>query len=280
MPDWIGTFSPEAVIEAIESDLVGASVALGRSDDGVVYRGADVTWVDTGHGALSRVLRARFAAERVEDRVAEVIDCFRHWDAPVRWVVGPTSWPPRLGDALQASGFDAGQTWLGLARDLSLDPSGPPPASGDAGPAACRVARATTERELADWSAVGGHGDDGADAPSARTSALFAPENAGGEHRCRFYLATLDGRPVARCMSHVQGEVVGLHWLDVVPEHRGRGFRSTVARLAMDEARAAGARLAVLVAPATSQALAGRLGFRPYCQFTVHAWPPSLMAHA
>ena len=271
MPEPIGPYSPEAVIEAIEENLVGASVALGRTEDGVVFRGSDVTWVYTGYRSLSRVLQARFTAEQAEDRVAEIGDCFKEWKAPVCWVIGPTSFPPNLGVLLRDCGFDAGETWLGLARDLSPQPAdltGPPL------PPAFRVERATSKHDLAVWSHIGVDASD-TDAPDPATADIFAPENAGGDPRCRYYLATVAGRPVARGMAYVNGDVVGLHWVSADPDARDKGYEPAVARRMMDDARQTGARLAVLPARGPAQSLGRRLGFQPYCLFSVHAWPPA-----
>ncbi len=281
MPLPIGTYSPEAVIDAIEDDLVGASVSLGRTEDGVVFRGSDVTWVYTGFPALSRVLRARFTPDQAEDRVAEVSDNFKEWAAPVSWVVGPTTWPPRLGELLRAAGFDAGQVWMGLARDVPAGPADEPAGDAPRLPAGFRVDRATTLEQLAAWAAVGGGPADATPAdPGPAAAAIFAPDNAGADPRCRYYLATLDGRPVARGMAHVRDDVVGLHWLAADPDHRDRGYRAAVARRALADARQTGGRLAVLPARGDAQRLGRRLGFKTYCQFHVHAWPAAATAHA
>src|ERR1700722_15205064 len=125
MPDPIANHSPEAVIEAIEGNLIDASVALGRTEEGVVFRGSDVTWVYTGYRALSRVMRARFSPEEAEDRVAEIAECFRQWDARVVWVVGPSPWPPQLNDYLHDAGFNTNETWMGMAVDLQAVPAQP-----------------------------------------------------------------------------------------------------------------------------------------------------------
>ena len=272
MPEPIGPFSPEAVIEAIEANLVGASVALGRTEDGVVFRGSDVTWVYTGYRSLSRVLRARFAEDQAEDRVAEVCDCFREFDAPVCWLVGPTSWPPNLPDLLVEGGFGPAELWMGLARDLS--PLESPAPSG------CTVVRATSKIDLQIWTGVGGApGSCDGQLPDPATADIFAPDNAGGDPRCRYYLATLaDGRPVARGMAYQQDDVVGLHWLACDDPTAGHD-RAVAARILAD-ARATGARLAVTAGRGAAQATARRLGFAPYCQYNVHAWPPPATAHA
>ncbi len=276
MPIAIGAYSPEAVTQAIEDNLVGASTALGRTDGGVVYRGADVTWVYTGHRSLSRVLQARFSIEQAGDRVAEIFDCFREWDAPVSWVVGPTSWPPDLAAVLQENGFDAGHVWTGLARDVPVDDLAAPPLRPN-----FVIHQATNAADLATWTAV--NGDPAETDPTGRgdgSGDIFTPDNAGSDPRCRFYLATLEGRPVARGMAYQSNAVVGLYWFAVAPDCHDRGFESALVQQALSDARQAGAQLAVIPARGHLQRLGETLGFRPYCQFRVHAWPPAPLAHA
>lgn len=278
MPKPIGAFSPEAIIQAIEDNLVGASVALGRTEDGVVFRGKDVTWVYTGHRSLSRVLKARFTADQAEDRVAQIFDCFRTWDAPVSWVVGPTTWPPKLAGVLKENGFDGGHVWTGLARDLPTDDAAAPSIPG------LQVTLATTAEELTTWTAITASPSQispvGDREIEATMPELFSPDNAGGDPRCKFYLAFHDGLPVARGMAFLNGEVVGLYWVNASADQAGRGYELALARRALADARSAGAQLAVIPAHGDVQALGQQLGFSPYCQFHVHAWPPTTFNHA
>lgn len=269
MPEAIAHFQPEAVIEAIEGNLVDASAALGRTMEGVVFRGSDVTWVYTGFPSLSRVLLARFPQEEAEDRVAEILSYFKQWDAAVSWVVGPTSWPPKLGEYLHQQGFGSSEVWTGMAMDLSAL------AAQDDRPAGLRVQTVTDTAGLRAWATLSpdpvelaAEGQDGA-------VGVFAPDNAGGDTRSRYYLAYLDGAPVARCMSFTRGEHVGLYWITTRPEHRGRGIGAAVGHKALADAKENGVRIAVMPASQRGQPLSGRLGFKPYCQFSVYVWPPA-----
>jgi GNAT superfamily N-acetyltransferase len=267
MPEAIAQFSPEAVIEAIESNLVDASAALGRTMEGVVFRGSDVTWVYTGFPSLSRVLLARFPQEEAEDRVAEILSYFKQWDAAVSWVVGPTSWPPKLGEYLHEQGFGSSEVWTGMAMDLTALPPQLDRPDG------LRIQTVTDTTGLRSWATLSPdpaeHGDD------EGAVHVFAPDNAGGDARSRYYLAYLDGAPVGRCMSFTRGDTVGLYWITTRPEFRDRGIAAAVAHKALEDAHENGARVAVMPASVRGQTLCGRLGFKAYCQFSVYVWPPS-----
>jgi len=265
MPDAIANFSPEAVIEAIEGNLIDASVAMGRTEDGVVFRGSDVTWVYTGYPALSRVMRARFTAEEAEDRVAEIAECFRQWNAPVTWVVGPSSFPPDLGDHLRESGFITSETWMGMAIDLMNLPQA-------ANPAALRIELVTEKAQLDAWTMISTEMWTGEAADGAMS--IFSPENAGSDPRCRYYLGYVNRKPAVRGMACVVGDTVGLYWINSKPEFADAGYDAELAVRALSDARDSGARMGVMPARANSS-LAQRLGFKPYCQFKAYAWPAS-----
>jgi hypothetical protein len=265
MAESIGSFSPESVIEAIETNLIDSSVALGRTEDGVVFRGSDVTWVYTGYPTLSRVMRARFAPDEAEDRVAEIAECFRQWDAPVVWVVGPSTWPPQLSDYLHDAGFNTNETWMGMAVDLHSVPAKLTQKDG------LRIELVTEKEQLEEWTLLSTEmwtGD-----ATAGAIGIFAPENAGGDPRCRYYLGYVNDKPVARGMACVGSDVAGLYWISAKPEFRERGYEVALAARALIDARESGTKMGVMPIRGTTSTLSEKLGFRPYCQFNLYAWP-------
>jgi hypothetical protein len=270
MPEPIGNYSPEAVIEAIEENMIDAAVAMGRTENGVVFRGNDVSWVYTGFPALNRVMRAKFTGEEAEDRVAEIAECFRQWHAPVIWVIGPSTWPPQLPEYLKDASFSHSETWMGTAADLSNIPSLSP--DSQLRDNQLRVERITHAEQLKAWTLLDTQRWTG-DAGSAAIN-IFSPANTGGDPRCRFYLGYLNDKPVVRGMACVNGDTAGLYWLNTVPEHREAGFDLALASQAMSDARQGGAHLAVMPTPNSQSPLCQKLGFRPYCQFNIYAWPP------
>jgi hypothetical protein len=252
--------SPETIADAIETNLVDSSMTLGKTEDAVIFRGSDVAWVYTGAKSLSRVLRPRFAPDDVEDRVEEISECFRQWDAGVSWIIGPTSWPPQIGQVLHESGYGNQEIWTGMALDLtewSLDPN----LLNN-----LRVERVVDPGSLAVWARLGDETD-----PAAT---IFSPENAGGDQRCRYYLAFADGKPVSRGMAFLRGDTVGLYWLDKVPGRSDRGSDRAVIAKALLDARAGGATTAVVPAATAVRGTLTEMGFKAYCQFNVYSWPP------
>jgi hypothetical protein len=273
MPQSIANFSPVAVIEAIEANLIDSSIALGRTEDGVVFRGSDVTWVYTGYRALGRVMRARFNSEEAEDRVAEIAECFRQWDAPVMWVIGPTSFPPELGDYLRESGFQTNEQWMGMAVDLKTIPD------GLAQSGSLRIERISEKAQLEEWTNLSSEnwtseswtGEAGLGALN-----IFSPENAGSDPRCRYYLGYLNDEPVVRGMACVNGDTAGLYWINAKPKYRDAGYDIALAARALFDARASGTHLGVMPVKTETSPLCKTLGLKQYCQFHIYIWPAPL----
>jgi len=265
MPESIGKYSPEAVIDAIETNMIDSAVSMGRTEDGVVFRGNDVTWVYTGFPTLSRVMRARFTDEEAEDRVAEIAECFRQWNAPVIWVVGPSTWPPQLPEYLKDSSFNLTETWMGMAADLATAPL--LPARKDP----LRIELITEADQLKAWTMLNTESWPAESATGAVN--IFSPENAGSDPRCRYYLGYINNKPVVRGLACVKGDVAGLYWISTASEHRDIGYDLALASRALSDARDSGAKLAVLPARDSLTPLCQKLGFKPYCQLSVYAWP-------
>ena len=269
LPQIITDLSPQAVVDAIESNLIEASATLGRSANGVVYRGPDVAWVYTGFPLLSRVMRARFSSEEAEDRVSKILGCFKKWDASVSWIISPGSSPMKLGELLHNAGFGSSESRSAMAMTLSTDLADSDPAW----PVGLRIQTVSDEVGLRAWATLSSdavfHGDsDGA-------VQIFSPANAGGDSRCRYYLGYLDGQPIARAMSFADGDVTVIYWLTTLRTHRGRGVGKAMAHRLLSDARQSGSRMAVISTPQTGLELCRQMGFKSYCQFHVYHWPPS-----
>jgi hypothetical protein len=265
MAESIGNYSPPAVIEAIERNLTDSSTALGRSEDGIVYHGSDVTWVYTGHRTMSRVLGARFTSEDVQDRVAQIHGYFKQWDAGVSWVVGPSSYPPALGDYLDASGFGISESWMGMAMDLS-------DLKKYETPKRLQIQKVDDEAGFRTWATFW---ENPACENLEGAINVFSPDNAGSDPHCKYYLGRVNDKPVARAMTFRRDDVVGLYWIATLKEHNDQSFSAAMAHQAMQDAAAAGAKTAVMAVSTTGQNFCEKLGFKPYCQFNVYNWPRS-----
>jgi ribosomal protein S18 acetylase RimI-like enzyme len=78
----------------------------------------------------------------------------------------------------------------------------------------------------------------------------------------RYFLARLEGRPVATAIGVVDGNAVGIHSVTTLPDARGRGIGSAITLVALLDGRRRGARVGVLESSAMAHAMYRRLGFR------------------
>jgi len=255
-----------------------------------------VTWVYTGLPGMSRVLRARFT-EDAEDRIAQIHEHFKQWNAAVSWVVGPSSYPTLLGEYLSARGFGIHETWMGMAMNL---PSSSYPLSlreragvrAVAGTSAVLsddiIPSATSKiddqlqiREVSDDAGLAAWAGLWADSVHADVDSavnLFSPANAAGDKRCRYYLGSTGGNPVARAMTFQRNDVVGLYWMSCIAKQNNEEIGVALARRALGDAARGGAKAAVMIVPSYGQSFGERLGFEPYCQFNTFCWPPTSAA--
>ena len=76
------------------------------------------------------------------------------------------------------------------------------------------------------------------------------------------HVGLVDSRPVARAMSLVRGQLVGVYNVYVAPSQRRRGFGGEMTAVAADAGRAAGATAACLESTEEAFGLYQELGFR------------------
>jgi ribosomal protein S18 acetylase RimI-like enzyme len=78
----------------------------------------------------------------------------------------------------------------------------------------------------------------------------------------RYFVARLDGRPVAAAISVLDDDAVGIYNVATVPEARGRGIGGAITLAALLDGRRRGATLGVLEASPMGRPVYERLGFR------------------
>ncbi|MGE3074042.1 MAG: GNAT family N-acetyltransferase [Dehalococcoidia bacterium] len=83
------------------------------------------------------------------------------------------------------------------------------------------------------------------------------------------HLGLLDGRPVARSMGMVQGELVAIHNVYVAPSQRKRGFGSAITAAAIEAGMSAGATGACLEATILGFSVYEAMGFRKIDDYVV-----------
>jgi ankyrin repeat protein len=185
---------------------------------------------------------------RLDDAVGEVIAWMG--GAPAQWHVVDD----RLHDRLVAAGARPERTAVIMGAEL--DRIAPDP------PIDVTIAPVRGGRALADWMAVAGVAT--LDAPPEqleRRAAVIASLGLGPEAPLQLRIARRDGRAIGIASFFVEGETVLGHHLGVLAEERLAGVGRALALAAARDARAAGARVAVLGPTPDTIAFYRLLGF-------------------
>jgi len=89
-----------------------------------------------------------------------------------------------------------------------------------------------------------------------------------------FYLARLDGQPVATFALFCAAGVAGICEVCTIPSARGQGIGAAITLAPLLDGRAMGYRIAVLQASQMGEPVYRRLGFAAYCTLDAYCWRP------
>jgi hypothetical protein len=199
--------------------------------------------------------RFRLQADEVEEVRAELHKILRkRGRTGLTWEIGTHATPGDLTDRLLALGLvDDEPTPLAVGMVLT----DPPPAS----PPGVEVRRAeTAEERLA----------------SARIAAIAfggpvptEPPPPSDDPNNVVYLASFDGRPVARASASFGEQAVSLFGGSTLPEARGRGAYRALVAARWEDAVARGTPALVTQASPMSRPILSSLGFREVCEIRI-----------
>jgi GNAT superfamily N-acetyltransferase len=219
------------------------------------------------HLAGSPLARARACGDGVavttgvDDNTENGVVCSR-LDEPVEeviaWMGGaPAQWlaaDDRLHDRLVAAGARTERTAVIMGAELDRMATDPP--------IDVTIAPVRDERALVEWMAVAGAATLGAPPEQLeRRAAVIASLGLGPEAPLQLRIARRDGRAIGIASFFVDGETVLGHHLGVLAEERLAGVGRALALAAARDARAAGARVAVLGPTPDTIAFYRLLGF-------------------
>jgi GNAT superfamily N-acetyltransferase len=229
----------------------------------------DVSWLRTGlsWGWCNSVAVARFEKSTADERIEAVLAPYRNRQIRLTWFVGPTSTPADLVDRLAAHGLESSPAEPGMACELSDWPA-------PRAPAELTVERVLDGKAFHEWCNVFVQGMEAPAEGQAAFEELFGDVAVGEQAPIRAYLARQSGKPIACGFGVPDRGVVGIYAVATLPEARRQGAGGVVTARIMDDARRAGARLAVLQSSEMGFPLYQRLGFRTVCEMRVVAGTP------
>jgi GNAT superfamily N-acetyltransferase len=103
---------------------------------------------------------------------------------------------------------------------------------------------------------------------------MYARIGLGDETLWRHYLGRWDGVAVATASLFLTGDVGGLYFISTAPAWRRRGIGSAITYAALQAARLAQCRWAVLSASRAGLPIYQRLGMADVCRFDLYKWTP------
>lgn len=260
--------SAGALVAAIEENEVAYWLYRARHAGWEIHEGLGLTWFRSGllNPNANAVLRTNLAPAEADDTIDEVMRELPGQGLPMVWWWGPGRRPRDLGERLLRRGFVTPGLDPGMAVELAALNEDQPAPEG------LHIERVRDDAALADWlRAFRLSNDEDPDEPPIPRARL-GPATYADDDAFHFYLARLDGEPVATAQMVLGAGVAGLYCVGTVPAARRKGIGAAVTLAPLRVARAMGYRYGVLGATEMGYPLYRRLGFRQYCKLSMYVW--------
>ena len=246
-----------ALADAHDTNYADFSVGYARRAGSHLHRDVsfDRAIIDLPALPFNGVFRSNLAEPDIARVAEETLALARERRAPVGWRVTLTS-PSHTAPALEQLGWQV--AWQSPVMAIDLDEGGTAPARSGV-----TIDEVTVET-LADWSRVVavsfGCPEEYVEGPASYDRDMGLP----GATSLRRFLLRVDGEPLA-ASAFLPGPpdraLAGIFSVATLEPARGQGLGAVITQAAMDAARDAGARVAVLQASDMGRPVYERLGF-------------------
>jgi GNAT superfamily N-acetyltransferase len=220
----------------------------------------DITWVvHPGRAWSNAGVMIRFSERSAPSRLDTLVDRYRAHRRGMGLWVSPAATPETLPDLLKARGLRCRKHFPAMVRDLS---KAMPPAKAPVG---------VTIRPVTDVDRFRAtpHPSIGPLTTPLRRAAFESLRAVvrGEPERCRAFVAWSGETAVGATLVFLGGECAGLHDVDVVEAHRGRGIGARLVDHSCRCAAESGAPSIVLLATGMGQRVYERCGFVEVARF-------------
>lgn len=263
--------SPPALARAIEENMYATKPFFHGWLNMERYEGKDLSWclTDVFFPSCNVVFRTRLAPERVDKTIEYLSAKASRRNVPLQWYITRDTQPADLDKYLTAHGFTTRGDGAGMAIDLKAIKEDVHPTiglvisevkDGDTLKTWCRTVRI------------------GFDIPERADNDLYEwfSKDIELKQPCKFYLGSLDGKPVASSMVYFGTGVAGLYFVATVPEARNKGIGFAISRRPLEEAFKMGYRAGILQASKMGEPVYRQMGFKEYCRIGSYTWMPKL----
>ena len=270
LSDIVRDVSPESLASANEANLAEGLAACALAFGGEVRDEPDLIWCAIGipSAGWNRVTRTQITLEMLDERIEWVIARARALCVPFLWVIGPSTRPAGLGAQLLRHGFiDEGEDpamGINLAQlpGERLLPQG------------VTVERVENHVSLEQWVRTS---FTGFELPASGVEAFFAAvsrDDFGDAAAAHYYLARLDGEPVATAALSLAGGVAGIFAVTTIEAARRKGIGAAVTMAPLLDARDRGYCVGVLQASEMGYPVYARMGFTEQFRYRNFIWHP------
>ena len=264
----IGGFQENELIKAIEKTYYQDMITLCTNSPGsFLQREKDMILFSSGLpvAMFNGVLGPQLSSKMISKRVDAVMMQFKEIGLPMTWVLGPSSAPKNLKEALLGQGLIEGDVMPGMAIDL--DEVEPLPK-----PAGLNVKQVIDARSLGICSQAVSDGFEFPKETNHGYRDLLLRVGLSPAHL--WFLGLFEGRPVATSIMILHENVAAIYCVATLPEFRGRGIGTAITREPLQAAKDAGYRVAVLEASAKGLPVYEKIGFKELCRFRSFTWSP------
>jgi hypothetical protein len=265
------TIDPKLATQ-IEENLLASFACRSRARQTRLHYGQEIIQFSTKipHSSpyFNLVLQANFTTpESAYHHIRCLQSKAQARNAPLFWLVGPSTRPLGLGKYLEIYHFTHHTRCSGMVIDLddlneeSVAPSG------------LTIEPVRAPRQLRQFVTVRATN---AQMPKAVAQAWFEHEASLGldpELPRQRYLGLWHGQPVATCTTFSGTGVVGLYDLTILPQAKGWAIEMVISLAALHKARRFGQHHGVSIATPVEKNMYRRLGFQAVNEFNLYLWP-------
>jgi len=189
---------------------------------------------------------------------------FQRAGLPFWWWVLPSAGSQATIDMLQADGFSHKDSIPSMLADLTLLPD------QETGDSHLSIIRVRKREELHLWEEVSFAGFDFPCETKEQYHRFVSAFNLSNASPQKFFLAYLNGKPVATSLLFLNGNAGGIYFVTTLAEQRKKGIGLQLTMATLNFAKIAGARFATLQSSPDGLQVYKQAGFKEYCRVDVY----------
>jgi len=246
----------------IENSLVDYLQTVSKNGDRPFILDKKIGWVKTFPTAWSNnIFYSNFDDNEITDQISQVITGIKSGELPDEWLVGPKSRPLNLYDYLENNNFKKKYDMAGMAINLAkLE-------TIISMPDGINIVTVDNVSMIKSWADVVSKG-----LWNGNTFEACLFKDLIHDPKCKFYLAFLNGEPVATSMLLLSNKIASIDMVATLKEHRGMGIGTAMTLMPLLYARDNGYKIGVLQASQAGEPIYRKIGFEEYCRFNVYKY--------